>query len=138
MLEMTADRLVLVDGGVAREFDGTLDDYVRLTLTAVSPGGGAGGSKANRKEDRRAAAEAREQSKRLRTEVKKAEAELARLSGERSSIDRALFDPKGADPAVARFTVGELMKRRSELEAAIVAAEAEWLAASERLEGIAA
>src|SRR3546814_14528858 len=27
MLEMTADRLVLVDHGTAREFDGSLDDY---------------------------------------------------------------------------------------------------------------
>ena len=32
MLEMTADRLVLVDNGTAREFDGSLDDYIAFVL----------------------------------------------------------------------------------------------------------
>src|SRR3546814_9310414 len=32
MLELTADRLVLVDEGTAREFGGTLDDYTDMVL----------------------------------------------------------------------------------------------------------
>ena len=32
MLEMTADRLVLVDDGTAKEFDGSLDDYIAFVL----------------------------------------------------------------------------------------------------------
>src|SRR5919205_441552 len=32
MLELTADRLVLVDGGTAKEFAGSLDDYTDLIL----------------------------------------------------------------------------------------------------------
>ncbi|MCE3519348.1 hypothetical protein LXJ58_31860, partial [Escherichia coli] len=32
MVELTADRLVLVDQGTAREFDGSLDDYIAFIL----------------------------------------------------------------------------------------------------------
>ncbi|MEX6953732.1 ABC transporter ATP-binding protein, partial [Pseudomonas aeruginosa] len=32
MLELTADRLVLVDDGTAKEFDGSLDDYIAFVL----------------------------------------------------------------------------------------------------------
>jgi ATP-binding cassette subfamily F protein 3 len=32
MLQLTADRLVLVDGGTATEFDGSLDDYTAMVL----------------------------------------------------------------------------------------------------------
>src|SRR3546814_12491246 len=60
MLEMTADRLVLVDHGTAREFDGSLDDYIAQVLAGDSK---AEGKKANGKESRRAAAEAREAGK---------------------------------------------------------------------------
>ena len=92
MLEMTADRLVLVDAGTAREFDGTLDDYIALVL-AKDAGTGGGGSKAARKEAKRAAAEAREQGQALRKRARDAEAALARLTEQRSAVDRAMFDP---------------------------------------------
>src|SRR3546814_21125923 len=32
MLELSADRLVLVDGGTARDFDGSMDDYLSFIL----------------------------------------------------------------------------------------------------------
>jgi ATP-binding cassette subfamily F protein 3 len=138
MLETTADRLVLVDGGGAREFDGSLEDYVRLTLASSSPRAAGGEAKEDRREARRAAAEAREQSRSLRTRVKETEGELARLTEERSGIDRAMFDPGSASPALAKLTMTELMKRRAELEAKIDAAEAAWLQASEALDSVAA
>jgi ATP-binding cassette, subfamily F, member 3 len=57
MLELTADRLVLVDGGAAKPFDGSLDDYRDLVLgrrpKTVAP-------KVNRKDERRQAAQERE------------------------------------------------------------------------------
>jgi ATP-binding cassette, subfamily F, member 3 len=137
MLEMTADRLVLVDQGTARDYDGSLEDYIALVLSGESAEA-KGAAKANRKEARRAAAEAREQGQALRRRVKEAEAELARLAAQRSSIDRAMFDPSSAEPALASSSVGDLMKRRAELEDRIAAAEAAWLAASESLENVAA
>ncbi len=138
MLEMTADRLVLVDQGTAREFDGSLDDYIAFVLAKDAADAGGGEAKASRKDARRAAAEAREKGNALRKAAKAAEAELAKLGEQRSAVDRAMFDPGSAEPALAKLTMTELMKRRAELSAAIDAAEAAWLEASEALEAIAA
>jgi ATP-binding cassette subfamily F protein 3 len=137
LLELTADRLVLVDGGTAREFDGSLDDYTALILQKDS-GAAKAEPKANRKDERRAAAAAREKSKALRNEAKAAEAEIAKLTNQRSAIDHAMFDPSAAQPALARLSMTELMKRRAEIEAKLEAAEARWLEASEAVEAAAA
>jgi ATP-binding cassette, subfamily F, member 3 len=140
MLEMTADRLVLVDAGTAREFDGSLDDYIAFILG--SDGAAAVPAKAeakgNKKDARRAAAEAREKGQALRRRAGQAEAELSRLTEQRSAIDRAMFDPASAEPSYSKLTMSELMRRRAALEARIAAAEADWLDASEALESIAA
>jgi len=138
MLEMTADRLVLVDQGTAREFDGTLDDYISFVLSKDSTGGKGGGSKADRKEARRAAAEARERGNALRKAAKTAETELARLQALLSALDKAMFDPANADAALTKLTMTDLMKRRAEVGAQIEAAELAWMEASEALEGISA
>jgi ATP-binding cassette subfamily F protein 3 len=135
MLEMTADRLVLVDAGTAREFDGTLDDYIAFVL-AKEPGGKA--KKTGNKADRKAAAEARERGLALRKAAKDAETQLAKLTEQRSAVDRAMFDPSTAQGELAKLTMTELMKRRADLSDRIDAAEAEWMAASEALETIAA
>jgi ATP-binding cassette, subfamily F, member 3 len=138
MLEMTADRLILVDQGTAREFDGSLDDYVSLILAGDPAESTRAESKASRKDARRASADAREQAKALKARVRKAEADLAALTAERSAIDQALFDPKSATPALAKLTMSELMKRRATLEDSIAAAEGNWVEASETLEQLAA
>ncbi len=140
MLEMTADRLVLVDSGTAREFDGSIDDYIAFVLAKEPQSAGKDDSSRgiNKKDQRKAAAEARERGQGLRKAAKAAEAELERLQKLRSAIDHAMFDPKGADPALARLTMTDLMKRRSETENLIEAAEAAWLDATEALETIAA
>src|SRR3546814_4319244 len=55
MLELTADRLVLVDGGAATEFKGSLDDYTAFVLSqgkAEKAGGGDKPAKINRKDER--------------------------------------------------------------------------------------
>jgi ATP-binding cassette, subfamily F, member 3 len=142
MLEMTADRLVLVDGGTAREFDGSIDDYIAFVLArdpaAASKDGANGEGKANKRDQRKAAAEAREKGQALRKHARKAETELERLTELRSAIDRAMFDPSSADASLAKLTMTDLMKRRAEIEAMIAAAEAAWLEANEALESIAA
>jgi ATP-binding cassette subfamily F protein 3 len=137
MLQLTADRLVLVAEGTATEFEGSLDDYTALVLQK-DQGGAKGADKTSRKEDRRAAAAAREKSQSLRREAKAAEAEVAKLTAERSAVEHAMFDPKAAQAALAKLTMTELMKRRAELEGKIAAAEARWLEASEAIESIAA
>ena len=133
MLETTADRLVLVDDGTAREFDGTLDDYIALVLTGSSePRPSKGGARQARQD----AAKAREERKELKRAAQKAETAVGRLAAERSAIDRALFAPDGAEGVLAGLPVSDLMQRRARLEGRITEAEAEWLAASERLEAV--
>ncbi|UYY58287.1 ABC-F family ATP-binding cassette domain-containing protein [Sphingomonas sp. S2-65] len=134
MLEMTADRLVLVDQGTAKEFDGSLDDYIAFVLS--KDGAGPKLSKADKKEARRLATEAREKEAELRKAAKSAEAELAKLTEQRSAVERAMFDPSTAEGALAKLSMTDLMKRRSELSDKIDAAEAAWMEASEALEGI--
>lgn len=137
MLETTADRLVLVDGGTASDFDGSLDDYIALVLGGGSKADKAE-KKANKKEDRRAAAEARERAQGLRKEAQAAEREVVKLTAERTAIDQAMFAPSEAAPALAKLTMTELMKRRADLSERIEAAETRWMEISEALEGVAA
>ncbi|TPG21656.1 ABC transporter ATP-binding protein [Sphingomonas koreensis] len=137
MIELTADRLVLVDGGTASEYAGSMEDYIGFVLSSEGGAGSGGKSKANRKEDRRAAAEAREKGQALRKAAKAAEEQAIKLTKRLSAIDRALFDPASAEPADAKLTTTDLMKLRATVEREKNAAEATWLEASEALEGVA-
>jgi ATP-binding cassette subfamily F protein 3 len=74
----------------------------------------------------------------MRKAAKAAETELARLTAALSGIDRTMFDPATAEPALANLNMSELMKRRGETQKALAAAEEAWLAASEALEEISA
>ncbi|MFS0772839.1 ABC-F family ATP-binding cassette domain-containing protein [Sphingomonas sp. 1P08PE] len=132
MLEMTADRLVLVDGGQASEFDGSLDDYIGFVLKGDSAAPGA--TKAEKKAGKKAAADARDREAALRRTIRDLEADTARLTTERNAIDRAMFDPASAEPRFSRLSMGDLGKRRAEVQAKIEAVEAEWLETSEQLE----
>jgi ATP-binding cassette subfamily F protein 3 len=135
MLELTADRLVLVDNGTATEFSGTLDDYTDMVLgRGGKESGAATAPKVNRKDERRLAAEARERSQGLRTRAKKAEAEVVALQAKRSAIDRAMFDPSSAGAELRALTMTQLMKLRADTEERLEAAEAEWLEAEQALE----
>ena len=134
MLELTADRLVLVDDGTAREFDGSLDDYIALILKGDGGGKGDAASKESKKADKKAAADAREKDAALRKTVRELEEQTAKLTKERNAIDRAMFAPADAEPRFARLSMGELNQRRAEVNAKLEASEAKWLEASEALE----
>ena len=132
MLELTADRLVLVDNGTATEFTGTIEDYTDFIL-----GKGPAKekvSKADRKEDKKAQAAAREAQAKLKRDVSDAEADLAKFEVVLSAIDRAMFDPASASNEYKDLTMGELSQRRGKIVAAQEAAEARWVVASEVLE----
>ncbi len=134
MLELTADRLVLVDGGTATEFSGTIEDYTDFIL-----GKGPAKekvSKADRKDDKKAAAAAREAQAKLKRDVSDAEADLAKLEVVLSAIDRAMFDPASAANEYKNLTMGELSQRRGKIIAAQEAAEARWVVAGEALEKV--
>lgn len=138
MLEMTADRLVLVDSGVAKEFDGSIDDYIAFVLAkepaSLKKDGGEATRGVNKKDQRKAAAEAREKSQALRKQAKAIETELEKLAAQRKLIDQAMFDPASADKTLAKLTMTDLMKRRAQVEDSIGEAEAKWLEANEAIE----
>jgi ATP-binding cassette subfamily F protein 3 len=134
MIELTADRLVLVDGGTAREYAGSMEDYIAMVLAGDGASAGGGKGKGNKKEDRKAAAEAREKEQAAKRRAQQAEAELVKLTAKRSAVDKAMFDPAGAEIWLSKMSMSELMKRRSDLDAQVEAAEAAWLEASEALE----
>jgi ATP-binding cassette subfamily F protein 3 len=132
VLGLVADRLLLVDDGTVKEFDGSLDDYRDLVLGS-GQGGGVDGqkpAKRDRKAERRSSAELRERHQVLRKTLSQAEAELDRLAKRRAEIDQLLAAPSGnGGPSVS-----ELMKTRAEVERNIAAVEQRWLEATEATE----
>ncbi len=136
MIELTADRLVLVDAGTAQEYGGSLDDYTDMILGKNQPKGDGGSAKGSSKKDKKAAAQERERAVALKKTAHEAEALVVKLTAQRSAIDRAMFDPSGAEPWLAKLSMGELSQRRGEVEAKLEVAEAAWLEASEALESV--
>jgi ATP-binding cassette subfamily F protein 3 len=134
MIELTADRLVLVDGGRATEYAGSMEDYIAMVLSGDGAAGGGAKAKGNKKEERKASAEAREKEQAAKRRAQQAEAELVKLTAKRSAVDKAMFDPTGAELWLTKMSMSELMKRRAELDTQVEAAEAAWLEASEALE----
>jgi len=136
MVELAADRLVLVDDGGATDYAGSIDDYIDFILGRNQRKGEskAIGSKA----DRNAEARARDEAKLLKRAANEAEVATTRLDAEIARLDRAMADPSGAEADLARFSPAELAKRRAALASEREAAELSWLEASEQLERVAA
>ena len=119
MVELTADRLVLVDDGTAREYGGSIEDYIDFVLGRNQPKSAAANP---RKKDRGAGGNLDEAKRRAQV----AERAIARLEGTIANIDRDLADSSTA--------TGELAKRRSVLADQLDRAEKTWLDASQQLE----
>jgi ATP-binding cassette, subfamily F, member 3 len=132
MIEMTADRLVLVDRGTAREFDGTLDDYTAMILSD------GGEPKGERRPAGQGGAKVGPKQRDLRRAVEAAEAAVLRLTEQRDAVDHALAEPAAADRRLAHLSIGQLAKRRAELDREIEAAELAWMEASGAAEALAA
>lgn len=135
MLELTADRLILIEDGTATEFDGSIDDYTDLVLRKNEPATKEkSGTRKNAKMARRDAAEARKRTQELRKVAKQAEAEIQKLEKERSAIDHAMFAPTDAIGDLATATMTELMMMRARIDDKIAEQEEKWTQASEALE----
>ena len=136
MVELTADRLVLVEDGRALDYAGSIDDYIDFVLGRNQPKGEAKAKPA--KLDKKATAKAREDAQALKQAATDAEKASAKLAAECSALDRAMFDPSSASPDLAALPMTELSRRRAKLAAELEAAEARWIEASEQLERAAA
>jgi ATP-binding cassette, subfamily F, member 3 len=134
LIEACADRLWVVADHAVTNFDGDLDDYRRLVLSArglrASPRergnndrdrseGGKGESKSENKSEKK---------KPLKQKISEAEAEIARINGIIEKIDAALALPDifTRDPRQA----AQLSKARASAADALQRVEETWLEAS--------
>lgn len=137
MVELTADRLVLVDGGTAQEYAGSMEDYIDFILGRNQPkaeGKGEAKAKAG-KGDKRANAQAREDYRAMQKRIREAETRISKVQAQIAAIDLAMAEPGKAAKDLASLNMGELSRRRAVLADDLEAAEAAWLELSEAAEG---
>lgn len=132
MLEMTADRLVLVDRGSARDFDGSIDDYIAFVLAKDPADKNSAGPTEAKKEKKKLSPEAQAMQKR----VFNAEKTLEKLTKQMAAIEAAMLDQGGAPQMLANMSAEQLAKHHGDTAKKLAAAEAEWMQVSEILETI--
>ena len=125
MVELTADRLVLVDHGEAVDYPGSIDDYIDFILGRNQP------KVAVKLKTKKLSGKAKDDAKALKKAAADAEAASAKLAAECAALDRELAS------ACAK-TITDLSRRRAQVAEKLAAAEAHWLEVSERLELLAA
>jgi ATP-binding cassette, subfamily F, member 3 len=130
LIEACADQLWVVADQTVTTYDGDLDDYRRMVLSARGMrtnsrdrGGNERGDRSDRPARNRA-----EKRVPLKQKISDAEAEIARISGIIAKIDTALALPDlfKRDPKQA----AQLGKARASAASALQRAEEEWLTAS--------
>ena len=142
LIELTADRLLLVADGTVQPYDGDLDDYRRFLLDraraerAAAKGGETVDAGASRKDQRRAAAEARAALAPLKKKATDAESQVNKLTEEKRRIEAKL-----ADPALYSGPSDKLQKLQIDLgvvDKKLSVAEEAWLEHLEAYESAAA
>jgi ATP-binding cassette, subfamily F, member 3 len=130
LIESCADRLWVVADRTVTPYDGDLDDYRRLVLSARGMRASSRDRGANERGDGREKPQKVKGEKRvpLKQKISDAEAEIERINGIISKIDVALALPDlfQRDPKQA----AQLSKARAGAASALQRAEEEWLAAS--------
>ena len=138
LLRVTADTLLLVDGGGVAPFDGDLDDYPAW-LAARDPDREGARAPAepreggDRKQQRRQAADVRKALQPLRNRLQALEQRLAGLEARRHELTAALALPEVYAPEAKPRLLG-LMDESQRVAAELATAEAEWLEVGEALE----
>jgi ATP-binding cassette subfamily F protein 3 len=130
LIEACADQLWVVADQTVTTYDGDLDDYRRMVLSArgmrTNSRDRVGNERGNGRD--KPARNRGEKRVPLKQKISEAEAEIARINGIISKIDGALALPDlfKRDPKQA----AQLSKARAGAESALQRAEEEWLAAS--------
>ena len=131
MVELTSDRLVLVDGATAREYDGRMDDYIDFILGRNQPKG-ARGDKSSAGRNTKGADDKRQ----AKSALEKAEATIARLSADLDQLDRKILDLSSGANGQTGAAMQSLLTKRAAAASALAEAEEAWLAAGSVLETI--
>ncbi|MCD1621930.1 ABC-F family ATP-binding cassette domain-containing protein [Citromicrobium bathyomarinum] len=134
MVELTADRLMLVDGGTAKEYSGSMDDYIDFVMGRNQPKKSSGSIPA--KPAPANPGKTRAKARFLKSELATAEKAMAKLEASLSQIDEAMCDPASAPAHLAGIAMDDLLIRRAEVSDALAKAEAEWLALGEQIESL--
>ncbi|WP_099827476.1 ABC-F family ATP-binding cassette domain-containing protein [Oceaniglobus indicus] len=132
LLSLVADRLWLVKDGRVQPYDDDLESYRKLLLSSDTP------AEKTRKADAKKAPEKRPERPKekvsvLRSDVKRCEERVAKLSQMRDKLAKKLADPALYDDA----RIGELEtwnKKYAEVMTALERAETLWIGALEKLE----
>ncbi|WP_338243380.1 ABC-F family ATP-binding cassette domain-containing protein [Aurantiacibacter hainanensis] len=134
MVELTADRLVLVDGGTAKEYSGSMDDYIDFVLGRNAPKKQRTPTPKKSTSSSRAKTDAKVRS--IKSELASTEKSMTRLEASLHEIDQAMYDPAKAPAHLVKFAIGELLVQRSQVSDQLAKVEAEWLALGEKLEAL--
>jgi ATP-binding cassette subfamily F protein 3 len=130
LIEACADQLWVVADQAVTAYDGDLDDYRRMVLSARGARANSRDRSSNERSNGRDRPQRSTAEKRvpLKQKISDAEAEIARISGIIAKIDTALALPDlfKRDPKQA----AQLSKARASAASALQRAEEEWLTAS--------
>ncbi|TJZ76241.1 ATP-binding cassette domain-containing protein [Chitiniphilus eburneus] len=145
LLRATVDDFWLIEDGKVRPFDGDLDDYSRYSQEKRQESNrqdalAASGEAVDRKAQKRAEAEARQQlaaqRKPLEQQLAKVEKEMTPLGTEHASLSAALAE-EGIYAPEQKQQLQDTLKREAEVKARLNELEERWLALHEALEALA-
>lgn len=139
LISLTADRLWLVADGTCRPYDGDMDDYRALLAennrlrnpAQKNKEDVAENSAAARKDERRLAAQKRQNDAPRRKKLKETEAALEKASAERENVKTKFQDPALYAENADKNAVTALQLKLVELDAEIERLENLWLELSE-------
>ncbi len=139
LIELTADRLWLVGEGTVVPYDGDMDDYRKLLMeqrrlerARQREDRPPRDDTVNKKDRRRAAAEARAAVADLRKAARQAEAQIEKLDRQKKALEKKLADPQVYEGPTAKLQ--DLQIRFGQVKQAIAEAEERWLELQAALE----
>ena len=132
LLRSICDRLMLVEQGQVREFDGDLDDYARYLAAPKPAAARDANNSGDRRERRRREAEARNRLSPLRQQLQETEWRLNERLAQRSALDAQLADNDFYTRASA-LEQQAVLQQRAGLQKEIDTLENLWLEISESL-----
>ncbi len=131
LVDLVADRLLLVTDGTVVPFEGDLEEYRNVLADRARPPKSEAAP--SRREGRKERADARAAAAPMRKRAKDAETRLTKLAAERARLQNLLEDPalyvpsRGPEVTATKTRLAAVIREEQ-------AAEREWLAASEALE----
>ena len=135
MVELTADRLVLVDNGTAREYDGSMQDYIDFVLARKQP---KDERRSGKKQRGQRNSDTQAQARSAKSDLKTAEQAMEQQTAEIERLDRLILESQSAGSEQGGAELQDILTARAQAADALAAAEEAWLAAGAALEEVTA